>query len=268
MTREQTVWLLAATAAILIAELLAGRHRGIYKRVDHLVNALCFTVGMAVTRPLVSMMVAAGIGLLSPAHRGMLAGVPFLAALFAIAVVGEFCCYWVHRFAHQAKGSRRFDWLWKLHRTHHSGKYVNVVLIYRVNPFWPFVMPLSWVTGFAIYAGQAPAAATALFLFSMWGLVTHSNFRWDDAVRRHRVAGPATRLLEHIFVSPGVHHTHHGYGRDGASYRNFGIFLSIYDALFGTLVIPDGRPARYGLPGENAGWPEEVFFPVYRGRVR
>lgn len=264
MTREQTLWLLGATLAIFILELLFQRHRGIYKGSDHLVNGLSALIGMTVTRPVVSGLVATGLGLLQPQYRGMFAHVPFPVALLLIVVVGEFACYWVHRWAHFGKDKPGLDWLWRLHRTHHSAKYVNVLLVYRVNPFWPFVMPLPWVVGFAIYAGQVEAGAVAIFLFSLWGLVTHSNFRWDDAIRRHRVAGPVVRGLEHVFVSPGIHHSHHGYGRDGGNYRNFGIFLSVFDTAFKTLHIPQGRPFRYGLPGENAHWAEEVFFPFYR----
>lgn len=268
MTAEQTVWLLAATLAIIAAELVAGRHKGIYTRHDHLVNGFTFAIGMAVTRPLVSLLIAAGLSVLGPAHRGLFAQVPWWQALLMIVIAGEFLCYWVHRLAHRAKASRRFDWLWKLHRTHHSARYVNVLLIYRVNIFWPFVMPMGWVTGFAIYAGQPAAAAAAIFLFSLWGLVTHSHFRWDDALRGHRFAGPLFRAAEHVIVSPGLHHSHHGYGRDGTAYRNFGIVLSLFDWLFGTLHIPQGRPFRYGLPGDRPHWREEVFFPLPAGRGR
>jgi len=82
------------------------------------------------------------------------------------------------------------------------------------------------------------------------------------AVRAHPVAGPVFRLFEHIIVSPSVRHTHHGYGRDGATYRNFRVTFAFLDYLFGTLHIPDGRPAHYGLPGSEPHWSEEVFHPL------
>jgi len=263
MTAQQTAWMIGVALALLIAELVFGRHRGIYKREDHLVNGLCTLIGMAVTRPLAALMVAFGLGLLQPQHQGFLSHWGLLPSLAAIILIGEFCCYWVHRSAHEAKGSRYFDWLWRLHRTHHSGKFVNVVLVFRVNPFWPFVMPLPWVTGFFAFAGQVEAAALAIFMFSMWGLVTHSHFRWDDAIRRHRVFGPAFRFAEHFIVTPGIHHSHHGYGKDGGNFRNYGIMLSVYDMLFGSLYIPAGRPFRYGLPGKQADWREETFLPFF-----
>lgn len=39
---------------------------------------------------------------------------------------------------HEARNTR-FDWFWKLHRTHHSAKYTNVTMTMRVDPFWSVV---------------------------------------------------------------------------------------------------------------------------------
>jgi sterol desaturase/sphingolipid hydroxylase (fatty acid hydroxylase superfamily) len=61
-----------------------------------------------------------------------------------------------------------------------------------------------------------------------------------------------------------IHHTHHGFGKDGASYRNFGVMLSLWDWLFGTLHIPEGRPHRYGIPGHDAHLLEELLYPLVR----
>ena len=37
--------------------------------------------------------------------------------------------------------------------------------------------------------------------------------------------------------------------------------------MFGTLHIPEGRPWRYGLPGPNAHWAEEILYPLIRVRT-
>lgn len=257
-------WVLAVTGVILIAEVIAGRHRGIYSRSDWLVNAICIFVGAAV-RPLGAVVVASLIGWALPGGRGALADVPFVRALIGIILLAELANYCVHRGSHQLKGSRGFDWLWRMHRTHHTAKYVNVLLNFRISLFWALVAGLTWVMSLAIYLGQAKAAGAAIIVFSFWGIFTHSDFRWDDAIRRHRLFGPLFRGLEHIIISPGVHHSHHGYGRDGGSYRNFGIFLAIYDWMFGTLYIPEGRPYRYGLPGATPHWADDAFSPLNVG---
>ncbi len=255
-------WVTVVICAVLLLEVVAGRHRNLYSRNDYLVNGLCIVLG-ATVRPLLAAVVAMAIGLLLPFGRNALASVPFWPALIVIILLAEFANYWVHRWAHRFERHRYFDWLWRLHRTHHTAKYMNVLLHFRVSFCWALVSGLTWVISLAIYLGQGAAAGVAVFAFALWGIVTHSHFRWDDRLRSHPIVGKAFRALEHIIVSPGLHHAHHGYGRDGGLYRNFGVLLSIYDWMFGTLHIPQGRPWRYGIPRATPHWAEEVFFPLY-----
>ena len=255
-------YIYGATLLILALELVLGRHRGIYRRSDWIVGIGCI-VANTVTRPIAALLIAGAAALLLPQYRGALAGSNLLVSYLIVLTIVEFCFYWVHRWAHQAKGGRH-DWLWKLHRTHHSGKFINVTTTIRINAFWPFVVPIPWVLGIATYLGLEMAAALTILTIYGWNLLTHSHFRWDDPIRRHRVFGPAFRALEHIIVSPGMHHTHHGYGKDGGNYRNHAVTFAFFDWMFGTLHIPEGRPWRYGVPGPNAHWAEEILFPLVR----
>lgn len=258
---------LAATLVVLVAELIAGRHRGAYAKNELLVTGLCAALGF-VTKPLSALLVAWVFGALLPQYRGVLSGAPFLPSAVGILLLSEYAFYWNHRLAHQSS-TTRFNWYWKLHRTHHSGKFMNVLLNFRVIPVWLFVVPNTWIWGGAIYLGLAGPTALVILIASAWNLVTHSNFRWDDSLRRHPRIGPYWRALEHVVVTPGIHHTHHGYGRDGKSYCNYAVVLSLFDTLHGTLHIPEGRPSRYGLPGPNdAPWAEEVFFPLVVARAK
>ena len=258
------IWVLAVTGAVFIAEIGAGRHRKIYERSDWFVNGICIFAG-AMVRPVSAVVVATLIGWALPGGKGALAELPFWPSVIGIILLGELANYAVHRGSHELKDSRWFDWLWRMHRTHHTAKYVNVLLNFRISPFWGLVAGLTWVMSLAIYLGQANAAGVAVVVFSFWGIVTHSDFRWDDAIRGHHIFGPMFRGLEHVFISPGIHHSHHGYGKDGGNFRNFGIFLSIFDWLFGTLHIPEGRPFRYGIPGAMPHWADDAFSPVNVG---
>jgi sterol desaturase/sphingolipid hydroxylase (fatty acid hydroxylase superfamily) len=260
------LWVLAATGIILLAEIAAGRHRGVYRRSDWLVNGTCIVVG-SVVRPFGAVFAAAAVGWILPAGKGALAQMPFVPAVIAIVLFAEFTNYWVHRLSHEFKGRRLGDWLWRLHRTHHTAGYVNVVLNFRTSVFWGFVAGLTWAFSLAIYLGLAGPALVAIGLFSFWGIVTHSDFRWDIPLRRHRWFGPAFRLIEHVIVSPGMHHSHHGYGKDGGNFRNYGVLLSIYDWMFGTLFIPEGRPFRYGIPGATPHWADDAFSPFNLGSL-
>jgi sterol desaturase/sphingolipid hydroxylase (fatty acid hydroxylase superfamily) len=255
------IWIYGATAVILLAELIMGRHKGAYTRSDIPLLIMSFISGRALIGPLMVSLIAAIYGLALPHWKGAMASTPFWIAFPALLLFEEFVFYWVHRWAHENRGGCE-QLLWKLHRTHHSGRHMNVVLQARVNLFWYVVIPSGWTLGLGLYLGMATAAAAVSVTLVAWNTVTHSNFRWDDAVRKHPAFGPAFRALEHVFVSPGIHHTHHGYGKDGAGYRNFGTVLSLWDWLFGTLHIPQGRPWRYGNPGPTAHWTEELFYPL------
>ncbi|WP_240334364.1 sterol desaturase family protein [Sphingobium estronivorans] len=254
---------------LLGAELLLGRHKGIYSATDWKVNISSFLIGLGMMRPLTSVVVAVVIAFLFPTSRGALSDWPLIPAFIGISLIAEFAFYWVHRFSHEGAGKYpRLSGLWKFHRTHHSGKYMNVLTNFRQNLGWLCIQPEAWIFGLSIYLGLGAAAGLAGGVRLVWNVVTHCNFRWDDPIRRHRIAGPVLRGLEHVFVTPGLHHTHHGWGRDGANYRNYGTVFSIFDTMFGTLLIPQGRPARYGLPGPQAHWLEEIFYPLIRKKTR
>ena len=250
---------------LLTAELICGRHRGIYSASDWKVNAAAYVLGSGVMRPMMAVASAMILLLLLPGWKGALSDLPLIPAFLGISLLAEFVFYWVHRLAHEGAGKHpRLSGLWKFHRTHHSGKYMNVVTTLRQNLGWLVIQPELWIFGLAIHLGLGTAAGLAGGVRLAWSLVTHWDFRWDDPIRRHPFFGPAFRFMEHIFVTPGLHHTHHGFGRDGASYRNYGVVFSVFDTLFGTLLIPSGRPAKYGLPGPQAHWAEEAFYPVVR----
>lgn len=258
-------YIYAATALIVLAEIAFGRHKGIYTRSSWLVLIGCI-VGNQLLRPVSTLLIATTAALLLPRWKGALAGMNPWLAFLAVLTLAELCFYWVHRWAHETR-KNRIDWLWKLHRTHHAGKFMNVSVTLRINWFWQFVVPTTWVLGFATYLGLELAAAQTILVIYGWNLITHSHFRWDDAIRRMPKIGKLFRACEHILVSPGIHHSHHGYGKDGWTHGNYAVTFSWLDWLFGTLHIPEGRPWRYGLPGPNPHWAEEVAWPLWRART-
>lgn len=257
-------YIYGATALIVLAELVSGRWKGVATGGNVLVFFGCIA-GRAMLAPLAAMMVAAVLAFGIPAWEGALSQTPVWLAWLGVLTVGEFCFYWVHRWAHEVR-NKPGDWLWKLHRTHHAGKFMNVALTLRINVFWYFVVPYTFTNGIALYLGLGQGVALSMVTVYGWNLITHANFRWDDPIRRHPLFGQAFRALEHIVVSPGIHHSHHGYGKDGHSYGNYAVTFSWLDWMFGTLHIPEGRPWRYGLPGPMPWWAEEIAYPLVRAR--
>jgi len=259
---QSLIWVTAGAIAVLLIEAAAGRHRGVYRKGEIAFIAASLGIGRTLIAPMASLLVAWFWSKLLPLHQGALRSTPFWLALPLVILANEFCFYWVHRWSHTT--SKKRSLLWMIHRTHHSATYMNVSVWMRLNVFWYFIIPTAWVMGLFLYLGLYEAVAVQIVLNATWNIVTHSDFRWDDAIRRHRTFGPFFRALEHVIVSPGIHHTHHGFGRDGASYRNFGVMLSLWDWVFGTLHIPEGRPYRYGIPGHNAHLLEELLYPLVR----
>ena len=130
----------------------------------------------------------------------------------------------------------------------------------------PFVVPYAWVMGLAFYLGLEAASATVLGILLSWNALTHSALRWDDVLARTPWGSRVLQAVEWLFITPRLHHTHHGYGKDGKTYRNYAVMITVWDRLFGTLHVPAGRPANYGVPGKDKHWSEEIFFPVIRRR--
>lgn len=252
-------WMLVAVGTVLVIEILRGSHRGVHRQQDWKIIGLSLAGSWAL-RPLLALLTASVIGFALPRWQGSLAGAPFWPSFTAILLVAEFGQYWLHRWAHD---TRNHPVLYGMHRTHHSAPYVNVTLMYRTNLFWVFVHSYTWVTAVAIYLGLTTAAAAFYLAIMLWNVITHSDRRWDDAIIA-RVPGGArlVQAFELLFVTPRIHHTHHGYGRDGKAYRNFCTMLSIWDRLFGTLHVPQGRPWRYGLPGGEHHWLRQMLFPL------
>jgi sterol desaturase/sphingolipid hydroxylase (fatty acid hydroxylase superfamily) len=257
------IWVTLAAIIVLVVEVVAGGHKGVYSRKGEIPLVVSsITIGRAVFAPVCSLLVAFAWSSLLPAYSGALSSEPLWVSVPVVMLGGEFCFYWVHRWSH--KGLKNNSLLWMVHRTHHSARYMNVAVWMRLNLFWYIIIPHAWTMGLAIYLGWGEAAGIFMVMIAIWNILKHSDFRWDDLVRRHRIFGPLFRAIEHIVVSPGIHHTHHCYGKDGASYRNFGVMFSLWDWVFGTLHIPEGMPHRYGIPGHDAHWLEELAYPLAR----
>ncbi len=146
-------------------------------------------------------------------------------------VIEDFPFYWLHRFDHQIR------LFWAVHVTHHSSEKMNLTVGFRssvLQPLYRFVyfIPLALL-------GFKPM--DIVFIYSatqIWGILIHTEYinkmGW----------------LEYILVTPSHHRVHHA---SNALYldKNMGMFLIIWDRLFGTfqpeLSAGQYQPIKYGL---------------------
>jgi sterol desaturase/sphingolipid hydroxylase (fatty acid hydroxylase superfamily) len=118
----------------------------------------------------------------------------------------------------------RVDWLWRIHRTHHSDNDYDFTTGVRFHPLEAII---TGAIGFAaVTALGAPPAfvfiATLLETFN--GFLEHSNIRMPRRL---------DRLLRITLVTPAMHSIHHSKA-GGDSQTNFGSIFPWWDRLFGT----------------------------------
>lgn len=145
-----------------------------------------------------------------------------------ILLISDLAFYLTHRLRHAV------PWLWRFHEVHHSSEKLDWIAGHRVHPV-DQIIESSAIAAPAVLLGFAPEPLLAYALIYRWhAVLLHSNVRIDF--------GPLKRLI----ASPQYHHWHHA-DQAWAYDRNFGGQLVIFDRLFGTLNLPDGMPAKYGL---------------------
>ncbi len=146
----------------------------------------------------------------------------------SLIIIEDLCFYIIHRLEH----SSRF--FWAVHVTHHSSEYFNLSVGFRSSVFQPvyrfvFFLPLS-LFGFSPLDVFVVFSATQIY-----GLLVHTQY-----IRR-------IPFYEWIFVTPSHHRVHHA---SNVRYldKNLGMFLIIWDRMFGTYAPEtEAEPVVYGL---------------------
>lgn len=156
---------------------------------------------------------------------------PHWAQLLTLFIARDFIQWNVHRLLH------RVPFLWEVHKVHHSVRemgfaahlryHFGETIVYRTIEYIPLAM-----IGFGI----SDFILVHLFALTI-GHLNHANF--------YLPLGP----LRYIFNSPQMHIWHHAEKIPAGSYGvNYGISLSVWDYLFGTVWMPkDGRDIPLGF---------------------
>ncbi len=163
---------------------------------------------------------------------GLEATWPWLMAMTVFSFVfDDFLRFFHHWLMHH------ISWLWPFHETHHSARVLTPATLFRTHPVEAAMA--------AIRNSLSLGISTGVFLFlfeSRFTLVTFLGvnlfgqlFNFLGSNLRHSHIPLSFGFFEWIFISPRQHQLHHS--RDARDYdRNFGVSLSVWDAMFGTLV--------------------------------
>jgi sterol desaturase/sphingolipid hydroxylase (fatty acid hydroxylase superfamily) len=150
---------------------------------------------------------------------------------FMLVVAEDFLYYWLHRFDHEVR------FFWATHVTHHSSQQLNFTVGFRSSVFQPlyrfiYFIPLAW-------CGFKPVDIAFIYSATqIWGIFVHT-----EMIKK-------MGWMEYIFVTPSHHRVHHASNPKYLD-KNMGMFLIIWDKLFGTfqpeLPNEEYEPLKYGL---------------------
>lgn len=148
-----------------------------------------------------------------------------------LLVAEDFLYYWLHRFDHEIR------FFWAVHVTHHSSEQLNFSVGFRSSVFEPLYRFIYFIP--LAFLGFKPL--DIVFMYSatqIWGTLVHT-----DLISK-------LGWLEYVLVTPSHHRVHHA---SNAKYldKNMGMFLIIWDKMFGTfqkeLSPEEYEPIQYGL---------------------
>lgn len=136
-------------------------------------------------------------------------------------VVLDFSLYWQHRLIH------RIDFLWRFHRVHHSDTQMEVSTGFRFHPLE--IVFSSFYKLFIAYLFGISLEDYLIFetVVLLGTLFSHSNLSVPEKL---------DSLLGLLIITPKIHFVHHSQEHEEMN-ANFGFFLSMWDRMFGSLIV-------------------------------
>ena len=160
-----------------------------------------------------------------------------LVVAFCVLLANDFGVYWVHRCHHETRA------LWPFHSVHHSAEVMTPITVYRKHPIYDILSSAMRGVLYGVLQGAILAAFIGPVAFSMLFGVNVFYFLFNilgSNLRHSHIWLSYGRFLEHFFISPAQHQIHHSRAVRHHN-KNYGEVLAIWDWMFGTLYVPEGR---------------------------
>src|SRR4051794_38185073 len=176
-------------------------------------------------------------GLLGPPSQPAEPAGPLTLVFFTITmlIAYDLSYYLYHRAQH------KIPILWELHKVHHSAQVMIGVTKDRVHPFdeimnrwWDGVIP-GLCYGIWLFFALDPVELT---VFGLNVYMLRNTILMMDFVRHTHLKLSYGRYLNAILLSPHYHQLNHSIAEKHWD-KNFGLGLTIWDRMFGTLVVPE-----------------------------
>jgi sterol desaturase/sphingolipid hydroxylase (fatty acid hydroxylase superfamily) len=166
---------------------------------------------------------------------GLVASWPTWVQVAFFTVTHDLYIYWFHRWQHS------FPVLWRLHEAHHSNTAIDWVAGLRSHSLEVLINQTVEFAPMVLLGASPEMPLIKGMIGAVWGLWIHAN------------VGVRTGRLQWVVNGPEAHRWHHATDPEARN-LNFATKLALWDRLFGTAFLPEGRrPTGYGLP--DVGFP-------------
>jgi sterol desaturase/sphingolipid hydroxylase (fatty acid hydroxylase superfamily) len=165
--------------------------------------------------------------------HGPLSELPLWIQALLFLVASDFMLYWLHRMFHGGG-------FWKYHAIHHSSEDLEWISAARFHPVNLFIGTIL-VDVILLMAGISPNIMLWIGPFTTFhSAFVHANLSWT--------LGP----FKYVLATPVFHRWHHTSLEEGGN-TNFAGTFPVWDILFGTFRMPEGKlPDNYGVDGDQA----------------
>jgi sterol desaturase/sphingolipid hydroxylase (fatty acid hydroxylase superfamily) len=180
--------------------------------------------------------------------RDLVASQPIWLQVIEIMFLTDFAQYWLHRAFHQVPA------LWRFHAVHHSAQTMDWIAGARMHFLEVIILRSVTATPMLVVGFSEAAVQAYILIVYVYSSILHANIRVEP------------KWLTPILATPRFHHWHHGIEREAIDV-NFAIHFPIFDRLFGTHHMPEGKwPSGYGIGGHPVpkGYWQQFLYPFKR----
>lgn len=182
----------------------------------------------------------------------------WVCVAFVVTVGTDFATFYTHYLDHKIKV------LWEFHKVHHSSEFLIPITNRRFHPVQQIfddggvALTTGGLLGVSSYVFSMPIYENTIIGIDAYFLVNALSFYH----LRHSHINMSYGWLEKWLLSPSQHQLHHS-KEDRHWDKNFGLFLSVWDRWFGTLLYSEPLGSfRLGLP-ETEGQDFRSVFQLY-----